>query len=93
MPVPPSSSAQGTPSRPSSPIFRIFSQGKVEVAVQLPGDRGDVLPGEVAHHVADLVVLFGEVQREIHREPGEIGRGKAVVQPQGTAHNITAAHR
>ena len=35
-------------------------------AVQLPRDRGDLGPGELADHLADLVVVFGEVERIVH---------------------------
>ena len=36
--------------------------GKLGGAVELARDRGDVGPGELAHHVADLIVVLGEVE-------------------------------
>ena len=39
-------------------------------AVELARDRGDLGAGELAHHVAHLIVLLVEVQGEIHGLPG-----------------------
>ncbi len=39
---------------------------KLGVPVQLPGHRLDVFPGKLAHHLAHLELLVGEVEREIH---------------------------
>src|SRR5262245_29053937 len=40
--------------------------GKGRGSVQLAGHRGHVLPAEIADHVADLLMLLGEVKRGIH---------------------------
>ena len=35
-------------------------------AVQLAGDRSDLRPRELADHLADLVMVLGEVERVVH---------------------------
>ncbi len=40
--------------------------GKFRGAIEFAGDRGHLLPGELADHVAHLLVLLAEVEREIH---------------------------
>ena len=66
MPAPPSSSLHGTPRRPSSPIALMLSQGKVEVRSSSRATGRDMVAGKVAHHLADLMMLLGEVEGVVH---------------------------
>ena len=47
--------------------------GELRGAVQLAGHGRDPFLGELAHHLADLVVMFGEIERVVHTEiPEEV---------------------
>ena len=56
-PPPPYSSGNGRPKRPSSPIFEHGLDGKHLVAVPVGGVRSDLRVGELAHDVAELLLL------------------------------------
>ena len=47
-------------------VDRVLAGGEGRVDVVSHRDRGDLLPGESAHHFADLQVLLGEIQAVIH---------------------------
>ena len=59
-PLPPYSSGTTSPNRPSSPIARTTSSGKVVLAVPLGDVRGDLALGEVAHDLAERLVVVAD---------------------------------
>ena len=63
-PAPPYSSGIGRPISPSSPELRHELVGEARLAVELLGDRCDPGARELAHGVADELLLCGEV--EVH---------------------------
>ncbi len=60
-PPPPYSSGKGRPNRPSSPIASTVSTGNVWSRSQRLGVRRDLALGEVAHDLAERLLLLGEL--------------------------------
>ena len=68
-PAPPYSSGIGSPISPSSPSSATSSYGKARLAVELLGDGRDALARELAHGVADELLLLGEVEVHAPQNP------------------------